>query len=175
MFSNIGFKNKTNSRGYSLIELVLVMALLVIFGLSTFTLVVSGSGAYKNILDKKEANSELRVAISYINMRIRQNDSVDSVRVEKSPFGNDAAIVTEEVIDNSTYETWIFWHEGKLREALVRQGESVTVDISFVIADIDGFSALYNNDKKSILLDVWRVEEGLKKDYSSLVFLKSAL
>jgi type II secretory pathway pseudopilin PulG len=175
MFSNIGFKYKKNSSGYSLIELVLVMALLIIFGLSTFTLVVSGSGAYKNILSKKEANSELRVAISYINMRIRQNDSVGSVRVEKSPFGNGVAIVTEEVIDNNTYETWIFWHEGSLRESLIKQGDPVTIDISFVIADIDGFNAKYDTSGKIIHLNVWRMEKGLKKDYSSSIFLKSAI
>lgn len=175
MFNSIGFKSKTKSKGYSLIELVLVMALLIIFGLGTFTLVISGSGAYKNILDKKEVNSELRVAISYINMRIRQNDSVGAVRVEKSPFGNDAAIVTEEVIESDTYETWIFWHEGKLRETLIKQGEPVTIDISFAIADVDGFIAKYDNDKKLIKLNVWRMEKGLKKDYSSLIFLKSAI
>lgn len=42
--------------GYTLIELVLVMALLVLFGIATFSLVISGSTAYKGIMEKKNSD-----------------------------------------------------------------------------------------------------------------------
>lgn len=166
--------SKNHREGYSLIELVLVMALLVIFGLTTFTLVVSGGEAYKNIIGKKDANSELRVALSYVNMRIRQNDSQGSIRLERSPNGGHNAVVIQELIEGSSYETWIYWEDGRLREAFVSEGQAVTKDISFVVADIDGFEARYGDDNRSIQVKVWRDEKGIQKDYSSWVFLKSA-
>ena len=168
------FSNRFKTGGYSLIELVFVMALVVIFGLTTFTLVVSGSEAYKSIMEKKNVHSELRIALSYINMRIRQGDREEGVFIKPSPVGNGSSIVIEEPIDEMVYETWIFWEDGTLREAFVEKGEAVSFDKSFEIARIDGFNADYYQGSKGISFEVRRIEKSIERRLNSLIFLRSS-
>ena len=167
-----GRKNKGN-QGYTLIELMFVMVLLILFGIMAFTLVVSGTKAYNNITAKKNTNSELRIAESYLNMKIRQNDRLNGIRIEKNPLTSGDAIVISEVIDGKTYETWIYDSQNKLREALILKGEAVTEDISFDIAEIDGFTAVYTKETGSLSIDVWKMYKGEKKSNNTIISIKS--
>ena len=157
-----------------MIELMLVMVLIVIFGLSTFTLVVSGNNAYKNIIEKKTLHSELRVAVSYIDMKLRQGDKNDEIQVKKLPNGFDNGIVLQELIDGKTYETWIYMNKGKLREGFILQGTPINDQTSFAIAEIDGFEVQY--DKVNGLINFKVLKELNRKKYSfdSIIYLKSS-
>lgn len=167
------FNSKTKNGGFSLIELIFVMALVAIFGVTTFTLVASGSSAYRNIIKKKDANSELRVALSYINMRVRQNDSEGSILIKGSPSGYGNAVVVSEKIDMATYETWIFWDSGRLWEAYIEEGEPVEIDKSSPIAELDGIAINYEEASRTISLAAWKTEKGIRKDQSLLIHLRS--
>ena len=163
--------NKNN--GYSLIELILVMVLIVIFGLSTFTLVVSGNNAYKNIVEKKTLNSELRVAVSYLDMKLRQGDGQGEIHVKKIPNGHNNAIVIQELVEGKTYETWIFFNNGKLREAFILQGTPIVDQNSFAVAEIDGFDLRYDKSIGLINFNVWKELNNKKYSFDSIIYLKS--
>ena len=161
------------NNGYSLIELLLVMVILVIFGLSTFTLVISGNNAYKNIIEKKTLNSELRVAVSYLDMKLRQGDGLGEIGVKKIPNGYNNAIVIHELVEGETYETWIYFNNGKLREAYILQGTPIVDQNSFAVAEIDGFDIRYNKIDGLYNFNVWKELNNKKYSFDSIIYLKS--
>jgi type II secretory pathway component PulJ len=167
--------NTKKISGYTLIELVLVMLLLILLGVTAFSLVVSGSHAYKNMMNSKEANSQLRVALSYTKMKIRQNDTYGSIRIEKNPVGVGNAIVVLEKVEEKEYETWIYWDEHRLRESIVLKGEAVNNGKSTEIAEIDGFKVDYSRETGCLSIDVWSIDNGKRKTESSVIVLKAAI
>ncbi len=155
-------RNKKNSmgskaamKGHTLVELALVIALLTLFGAATLSLVVAGSSAYEGIMEKKNADSELRIALSYIDTKIKQYDSAGVLRLESNPAGDGPALVIEEVLGGADYETWIYFSEGRLREVLVDKGGEPTDDLSYEIAVLEGFQAVYGEDEKLLHITVW--------------------
>lgn len=164
-----------NNKGYAMIELVLVIALLALFGVATLSLVVSGSAAYENINSKKDLDSELRVALSYLDTKVRQNDSEGALRLESNPAGDGSALVVTEIIGDTQYETWIYLSGGKLREVLIDKDEPVLDDLGFEIAEIDGLAAEFDPDKMLLHLNVWSTSGNSRQSLGTNIFIKSGL
>lgn len=141
--------------GYTLIELTLVIALLALFGTATLSLVVSSSTAYKGIVEQKDTDSELRIALSYIDTKVKQNDSENVLRLKNNPVGAGSALVIEEILDGTSYETWVYYSAGRLREAWVEKGTAASDDLSFEIASIEGFEAEYDIESHLLHITVW--------------------
>jgi hypothetical protein len=145
----------------------------MVFGVTTVSLVISGGKAYTAIVRSKDANSELRIASSYINMKIRQNDRSGDIRVVKSQVGTGNAIVIEEHAGTDVYETWIYQDSGKLREGYVRQGAAVTNEISFDIASVEGFGVTMDTAARSINVDVWLMNGEEKMERTNVIHLRT--
>ena len=169
------FLNKSSNSGYTLIELMLVVALLALFSIATLTLVVSSGGAYKSIIEKKELDSGLRIALSYIDTKVKQNDMENMLRLDINPAGDGSALVIEEVIKGSSYETWIYLSGGKLREVMIEKGDPVQDDLGFEIADIEGFGAEYDTVKKLLHLSVWSTGKNGRHELDTAISVKTGL
>lgn len=148
-----------NSLGYSLIEMTLVMGLMVLFSLATLTLVASGSGAYKGLLHDKTDNSELRVAVAYLSNKLKQSDVSGAVSLRLQPYGEGQALVLAEDIDGEGYETWIYFHDGVLREGLIRKGTGISDELCFDIASLSGFELSWAEVGKQLHVGAWRETE----------------
>ena len=111
-----------SKKGYSLVELVLVMMLLVLVASLVFSLTAAGSRAWIRLTDSGNRRTELRTAMSYIDVQLKKSDSVDSVIIGSDPTGNGVAIKLIREIKNPTIpdfnksETWIYIQDGKLYE-----------------------------------------------------------
>ncbi len=67
----------------------MVTLLLILFSVIMSILVFEGSNTYKKILDDKNSEENARIAMSFINMKIKQNDIAGKITVEnKNDFGN---------------------------------------------------------------------------------------
>lgn len=130
--------------GSGMIELILVMILLVLFGLSTFMLVISGNEAYSATVKEKNTLSDLRVATSYIDNKIKQHDEKAGIDLVKNPLNGGVALVLSENQGEDIYETWIYENQGSLREAFFKKGGVLSDDMSFEICKLDGFVAKKN-------------------------------
>ena len=61
--------------GYTLIEMVLVMFLLVLVAAFVFSLTGAGSTAYLRLQEQQDLSADLRTGLSYIDVKIRSHDA----------------------------------------------------------------------------------------------------
>ena len=117
------------------IESIIVMLVLILFALVVFVVIDAGVGAYDNIIDEKQDTESARVAYSYINMKIKQNDVSGCISVVDSEFGGTLKI---DVADTD-YCTYIFFLDGTLYECLVKGENQPSVNAANKITEIGGF------------------------------------
>ena len=136
--------------GNTLVELIMVMVLMVFFGFTIFTLIQAGSHTEQRIIDNKNAQVDARIALSYITVRVRKNDSVG--RIEVVPVdhtGEDAILIRHRSFEDE-YDRWIYFSDGKLRECITYPDEQPEDDLSDIIVEIDGFAVSYDSSKNTI-------------------------
>lgn len=156
---------KKNNKGVSKVEVILVMILILLMGLAVFTLVVSSSDTYKNVIDEKENLSNLRIAASYIDNKIKQSDEQSSIYIKNNPINGEASIVIVQRVDNENYETWIYLSDRMLKEAYIKQEQEFTDDMSFDIASIEEFLPSINDDIMEITISGNKASDTFSKRY----------
>lgn len=156
---------KKNNKGVSKVEVILVMILILLMGLAVFTLVVSSSDTYKNVIDEKENLSNLRIATSYIDNKIKQSDEQSSIYIKNNPINGEASIVIVQRVDNENYETWIYLSDKMLKEAYIKQELEFTDDMSFDIASIEEFVPSINDDIMEITISGNKASDTFSKRY----------
>jgi len=159
--------------GNTLIELIMVMLLLILFGTAVTTLIYSGGEAQSRIIAEKNAQMDARVALSYLNMYIRQNDEADKVTVMPNDYTGENSILIRTRADWGGYDTWIFWADGHLYECLVDEGGQPAVGLSFVVAAVDSYSVTQNDDG-AIRNTIGYTTGGRAEEMSSVIYLRSA-
>lgn len=65
----------------SSIESFLVMILMIVFAVSTMLIIVEGKEAFERVTQNKIEDENARIAMSYVNKRIKQDDMSGSVQV----------------------------------------------------------------------------------------------
>ena len=161
---------KKNNKGVSKVEVILVMILILLMGLAVFTLVVSSSDTYKNVIDEKENLSNLRIAASYIDNKIKQSDEQSSIYIKNNPINGEASIVIVQRVDNENYETWIYLSDKMLKEAYIKQNQDFTDDMSFDIASIEEFVPSINDDIMEITISGNKASNTFSKRYLKINF-----
>lgn len=156
---------KKNNKGVSKVEVILVMILILLMGLAVFTLVISSSDTYKNVIDEKENLSNLRIAASYIDNKIKQSDEQSSIYIKNNPINGEASIVIVQRVDNENYETWIYLSDRMLKEAYIKQEQEFTDDMSFDIASIEEFVPSINDDIMEITISGNKASDTFSKRY----------
>ena len=119
-----------------MLEIVFVMALLGLFGITTYTLVMTGADTYSRLLNERDDNSNLRVAVSFISMKIRQNDVEGTVGIVELSSGT--ALSIKEVIEDEIYETLVYQYDGAVYELFHEYGDDLDVTAGEKVSDIGG-------------------------------------
>ncbi|NLW02641.1 MAG: DUF4860 domain-containing protein [Clostridiaceae bacterium] len=167
----IAKKGRLSRRGSVSAETIATLLLLLALGIGIFVLALSSTSAYTRLYEGKSLSSELRVALSFIQMKIRQNDLKDAIRVEDNPVNGEPAIVIREVHSGEVYETWIYQDGGILREAIMPEGMPPSNEYSFEITEVDGFSVKMEGNLLDI--SVWLDREDGRFGRESCVTLRS--
>ncbi len=143
--------------GYTLIELVLVVMLLVLVASVVFTLAGTGSRTYLNMTAKQVQTADLRIALSYLDVQIRKNDVRDAWSVRPDPFEGHPALVVEQNFEGGTYLTWIYVRDGYLCELFVDKTTEITDSMGSRIAPVDRMT-LGVQDDGSLVVTLFRQE-----------------
>jgi hypothetical protein len=159
--------------GGGLIELIMVMALLMLFGMTIFSLIYTGSETMGKIDESKNAQIDARIAMSYLNVRLRQNDGSNQVDIRKNHMNGQDAMVLRHVADDplESYDTWIFWADGVLQEVLSETGGVPQWEASNPIVEVESFEA--NLSQGILTYSIEYEYEGSKRLLSSRVALRS--
>ena len=107
-----------------IVDVLFVLALFVVFTLSALVLVILGANVYRQTVSYMDENYEART--SYLTEKVRQNDVYGSISVGELE-GSRALVLTRE-INGTTYATYLYLHQGSLRELFVRQGSDIGSD-----------------------------------------------
>lgn len=165
----IGTGNRLNSHsGRTQTEVLAVFTLLLMMGLCIFSLAAAGSMAYHKTDAMRTAQIEVRVAISFVQMKIRQADAVASIRIEPNPVNGANSLVLSETISGRRYDTWIYHDAGSLREALVLAGDPFDNDKAFPVSELDGFEIQANATGSGLIVRAWS-HDGKSKTLQSQV------
>jgi len=151
----------------------MVMLLLVLFGAAISVLIFSGGETQNRIISEKNAQIDARVALSYVNMYIRQNDEAGKIEITPNAYTGEESILVRTRADWGGYDTWIFFAEGCLYECLVDPGCDPSVGLSFKIAEIDRFDVNLNEDG-SIVNTIGYMVNDRPEEMRSVIFLRSA-
>lgn len=164
---------KHNTRGSTMVELIMVMLLLILFGTTIYTLIYAGATTQERIMREKDAQTDARIALSYINVKLRQNDVNGKIVVEKAELTNKDAIVIKDRSEDYAYDTWIFCYDGKLMECLVPPDEQPTELGSFYIADSEDLDTAYDSTSGSITNTLYYYSGDALKSISSTLYIRS--
>lgn len=103
-------------QGYALLEMILVMFLLILVSVFVFFVTESGSQAYIRLHERQEIGSDLRIGLSYIDVKIKRNDASDSLMIVDRPDRDEQALVIRRTGGSDEFFTWIYVHDGYLCE-----------------------------------------------------------
>lgn len=167
----IGLKRKAASS----IEIILIMILLILFSGAIFTLIYAGAITQENITNEKEMKVNIRVASSYINVKLRKYDEEGSILIKKNPFTNKDTLVFRDPPDpNYTNEelfTWIFLEDGILYSQTITKDEELYSGLGVEIARISGLEVL--NDGNRITTIIEYVNNGEIEKLESVYVVRS--
>ncbi len=121
----MGCPKSGRQAGYTLVEMMLVLLLLLIFGLTAFTLIFTGSDTYQRLIADKNQAADARIILSTLETRLRQYDTEGGVSVVALPWEAQTvnALVFHEAVGEDTLHTYLFWADGALWEGLTLNGE----------------------------------------------------
>lgn len=122
--------------------------ILILFLSVGFLMISISARSYETIVNRSDANFEIRTPIYYIANKIRQKDGYKAVNIRE--IEGQQILVLEEVIEGQIYETWIYAYNHKLCEAYVTKGANVTLDSGFELLDIEGLT--FEKQKNGLFL-----------------------
>ncbi len=161
-----------NKKGYSEAELMMVFALIALFGILCFTLIQAGSGAYERLAENRSSKSFARVALSYMENRVRQGDSDDSVTITDNPLEDgEKALVISGITGVAGEELWIMQYGDELVEYYIAHGDEIDPSSYFSIADIDSFDVTKTGS--TIELAIGYIQNDELKSQKRIITLRS--
>lgn len=106
--------------GRHIVDILFVLVLFGIFATSALLLVTLGANVYKQTVAHMNENYEERTAYAYLTEKIRQNNENGAVSVAEIE-GTPALVFTSQ-LDNAEYSTYLYFHDGYLKELSLRSG-----------------------------------------------------
>jgi hypothetical protein len=105
----------TNKSG-SMVELVMVLMFMVLFCVTMYTMIFVGTQTQYKLITEKDQQIDARIALSYINVKIKQNDIEDKITLKSLDYNGKLALVIRERGVLGDYDLWIYFSDGKIRE-----------------------------------------------------------
>lgn len=124
--------NQNNSRA---LDTFFILALLALFAITSFFVIIIGARQYHSIADHMTENYETRTASAYLVEKFRQNDNADSVTI--TDLEGISAISFTQVINDQNYHTLIYAYGGYLREITISDDSSITPDAGQKIVEAE--------------------------------------
>lgn len=120
------------------VDILFVLILFGVFAFSALMLVIMGSNVYTKTVDTMGENFNDRTSYAYITEKFRQNDIMNSISVET--INENSSFVFTKEINNIEYQTYLYIHEGYLKELLIKKGDSMPLEAGNIILNANSLS-----------------------------------
>ena len=116
------------------------MALLLfgLFAVCILSVLLTGADVYKRLTERDRDVHEMRTAGQYLATKVRQADAAGWIRVEK--FEGLDALVIEEEIEGTVYQTWIYCHDGFIKELFAAADSGLKPEDGEKILEAEGLA-----------------------------------
>jgi prepilin-type N-terminal cleavage/methylation domain-containing protein len=161
-----------NHKGFTLVELIVVMAMMALLGSTLLTVVGTGGNQYRRIHESYRNENEARIALSYITVKIRQHDVMmddvtHAVSVQDTPVN---ALRIQQTLDT----WWSIEMDGNtLIEKAYNSGDPdnpASADIAEGLDSVSFASALFG---RAVEIDITYTVEENTKHLTQTVFLRA--
>ena len=136
------------TQGYTLVELITVMAIMAILGTMLVSMLNIGVQFYRTENSAMENQNNARLAIAYITVKIRQNDVTNGISVDSSSCSVPVLIIKDASITGNAF--WIYFDNNTKR---LREQSGTHLDTTLKngaeIADLSSFNIDHYNIVKS--------------------------
>lgn len=140
------------------VESILVMFLFIMFTASIGLLIVEGQEAFGQIIESKNSNEATRIGLSYINMKVKQNNLANHVTVVSTEYNSHKALLINHYGAEEAYVTYILYDEGALYECYMNKGEPLDITLGEVIVEMDA-PVSFEYDKALDMINVLQNEQ----------------
>ncbi len=102
------------------VDTIFVLVLFAVFAVTVLFVLMSGAGVYKNTQSVMQQRYEERTCVSYITSKINHHDESGAIAV--TDFGGFSALELEEKIADKSFVTYIYCHDGYVKELMFEKG-----------------------------------------------------
>lgn len=138
---------------------ILALLAFTLFVVCLLAVLLTGADVVKRLTDRDRENYDRMTAIQYVATRIRQSDTENMLSV--GTFGGESAIIISEEIEGSIYNTYVYCHEGRLREMFCAADVELDPVFGEEILPMESFLAEDMGEYIKITLDDGIREENL--------------
>jgi hypothetical protein len=151
---------KSNVSGFSLVPVLFVLTLFLLLSILAVSVILAGSSVYETISEDMDGNYYRRVSFSYLTTKIRQNDSDGNIYVEEK--NGEPMLAVKENYMGEEYVTYIYYHDGWIRELFLDLIDGKTVDFELDwgerIIEAEGFAFFFNGEAGKIEMNLTDAE-----------------
>jgi len=113
-----------------IVDILFVLALFGLFAVSALMLVTIGANVYQHTIEDMDNNYDARVVSTYLAEKLRQCDLLldDESSVAVSDLEGSPALVLSQEMGGELYDTYLYYHDGYLKELLMKRGNDTGGD-----------------------------------------------
>jgi hypothetical protein len=157
----------------STLETMLVTLILILLTAAVFSLLAAGKETYGKILKNRDDLGRARIAISYINVKVRQNDQAGAVYLSEDIIPGVNPLVISHKGDLEGMYTYIFHVNGALFECFIEEGIFPGMDNAIKVCYVDDFSIEPGNEAMALKLSAGYSIAGKAKKLEAFISLRT--
>lgn len=124
-------------RGNSVVG-IFAMALFGLFAASVLMVLMLGAKSYQGLVTTTKESYEERICLQYIATKVSHYSGDGAVSVTQ--FGDGGALVLKETLDGWDYVTYLYLHDGQVKELFCEADVELGPDAGFAIMDVEGLT-----------------------------------
>lgn len=134
------------------IESIMVVILMILFAVSLSVLIYEGSKTYRKIIDNNSTEENTRIALSYVNMRIKQNDRKGAIEIRSDLIAGKTVLVVNHGGEEKGFSSYIYSQDGFLWENYT--DEIFDPNLSIDIIPVNDMTFSYSDNMKQIITTI---------------------
>ena len=120
------------------IDLIFPIAVFFVFAASSLAVLMLAANIYSRQTADADSNYTTRVSLSYVREKIRQNDTEGGISVQT--LEGQSCLALETNLNDVIYTTYIYAHEGMLKELFIRSDAEAHLSDGKPILEVKDFT-----------------------------------